>query len=89
MIKFINIGYGAMVAANRIVSICNPDTAPIKRMIKTAEENNLVQDATFGRRARAVLLMDNGVFILSAVNPETLVQRIHGMTMDDSESSDD
>lgn len=77
-LRFINIGYGDMVQANRILSVTSPDTVATKRLLAIAQENNLFQDSTFGRKPRAILWMDNGLFIASAVNTETIIQRIHG-----------
>lgn len=72
---FINIGYGNIISSDRIISIIVPGAAPIKRLIGEAKENSLLIDATSGRRTRAVIIMDTGHIILSAVQPETIVTR--------------
>ena len=70
--QLINIGFGNIVLAERIVAIVSPDSAPIKRMVQEAKDNKTAVDATCGRRTRAVLIMDSGHLILSAVQPETV-----------------
>ncbi|MFB1049627.1 extracellular matrix/biofilm regulator RemA [Paraliobacillus sp. JSM ZJ581] len=75
-IKLINIGFGNVVSANRIISIVSPESAPIKRIITVARENNKLVDATYGRRTRAVIISDSDHVILSAVQPETVGQRV-------------
>lgn len=72
---FINIGYGNIISSNRIISIIVPGAAPIKRMVQEAKEKDLVIDATAGRRTRAVIIMDTGHIVLSAVQPETVISR--------------
>ncbi len=76
--KFINIGFGNVVSAHRVISIVAPESAPIKRIVQEARDAGNLIDATFGRRTRAVLVMDNGHVVLSAVQPETIVSRIAG-----------
>ena len=73
--KLINIGFGNMVAANRIVAIVSPESAPIKRIIQEARERSMLIDATYGRRTRAVMIMDTDHVILSAILPETIASR--------------
>ena len=73
--KLINIGFGNMVAANRLVAIVSPESAPIKRIIQDAREGGSLIDATYGRRTRAVIVTDSGHIILSAVQPETVANR--------------
>ena len=73
--QLINIGFGNIVSASRIVAIVSPESAPIKRIVQDAKENGNAVDATCGRRTRAVLIMDSGHIILSAVQPETMAQR--------------
>lgn len=75
-IKLINIGFGNIVSANRIISIVSPESAPIKRIIQDARDRGRLIDATYGRRTRAVLIMDSDHVILSAVQPETVAQRL-------------
>lgn len=75
-IKLINIGFGNIVSANRIISIVSPESAPIKRIISDARDRNMLVDATYGRRTRAVIISDSDHVILSAVQPETVAQRV-------------
>ncbi|MCR6107132.1 DUF370 domain-containing protein [Salipaludibacillus agaradhaerens] len=75
-IKLINIGFGNIVSANRIISIVSPESAPIKRIISDARDRNMLVDATYGRRTRAVIIADSDHVILSAVQPETVAQRV-------------
>lgn len=74
--QLINIGFGNIVLANRIIAIVSPDSAPIKRMVQEAKDNGNAVDATYGRRTRAVVIMDSGHIILSAVQPETVAGRL-------------
>ena len=76
LMQLINIGFGNIVSANRIISIVNPDSAPIKRLVQEAKDSKMAVDATSGRRTRAVLIMDSGHVILSAVQPETVAGRL-------------
>lgn len=73
--KLIGIGFGNLVSAGRIISIVSPDSAPIKRMVQDARERGLLIDASFGRSTKAVITMDSGNVILSALSPETLAAR--------------
>ncbi len=70
--KLLNVGFGNMVACERIVSVISPDSAPVKRMIQEARDSGHIVDATAGRRTRAVLIMDSGHIVLSAITPETV-----------------
>ena len=74
--QLVNIGFGNIIAANKIVAIVSPESAPIKRMIQEAKDARTAVDATCGRRTRAVLIMDSGHIILSAVQPETVAGRV-------------
>ncbi|MBE7044867.1 MAG: DUF370 domain-containing protein [Ruminococcaceae bacterium] len=74
--KLINIGFGNMVAANRLIAIVSPESAPIKRIVREAEDKGLLINATYGRRTRAVLVTDSSHVILSAVQPETVAHRL-------------
>ena len=76
--KLINIGFGNLVAAERIVSIVSPDSAPIKSIITDSRETGQLVDATFGRRTRGVNITDSGFIILSALQPETIAGRYTG-----------
>ncbi len=75
-IRFINIGFGNIVSANRMIAIVSPDSAPIKRIIQDARDDGRLIDATYGRRTRAVIIMDSDHVILSAVQPETVANRL-------------
>ena len=85
--KLINIGYGNMVSSARLVAIVSPESAPIKRVIADARERGSLIDATYGRRTRAVIVMDSGHVILSAISPETVSARAAGRT-DTQESAE-
>lgn len=74
--QLVNIGFGNIVSASRIVSIVSPESAPIKRLIQESKDSKTVIDATYGRRTRAVLIMDSGHVILSAIQPETIASRL-------------
>lgn len=76
--KLINIGFGNMVSAGRLIAIVSPDSAPIKRMVQEARERGTLIDASYGRRTRAVLIMDNDHLVLSALQPETVSNRLAG-----------
>ena len=76
--KLINIGFGNLVSASRLIAIVSPDSAPIKRMVQEARERGVLIDATYGRRTRAVLIMDNDHLVLSALQPETVSNRLSG-----------
>lgn len=75
--KLINIGFGNMVSAGRLVAIVSPESAPIKRIIQDAKDRGTLIDATYGRRTRAVLVTDSDHVILSAVQPETVANRLN------------
>lgn len=74
-IKLINIGFGNMISANRMISIVSPESAPIKRLIQDARDIGKLIDATYGRKTRAVVVMDSEHVILSALQPETVANR--------------
>ncbi len=76
-IKLINIGFGNILAANRLVAIVSPESAPIKRVIQEARDRGRLVDATYGRRTRAVIITDSDHIILSAVQPETVAHRLN------------
>jgi len=88
-VKLVNIGFGNMVSASRLVAMISPDSAPIKRIIQDVRERGLLIDATYGRRTRAVLVMDSGHVILSAIQPETVAGRIVGKNDTDGGAQDD
>ena len=74
--KFINIGFGNMVAADRIITLVSPDSAPIKRLIQDAKDEGRVIDVSCGRRTRAVIITDSDHVILSAIQSETIANRL-------------
>ena len=74
--KLVNIGFGNMVSAQRLIAVVSPDSAPIKRIIQEARDRGMLVDATYGRRTRAVILMDTDHVILSAFSPETVAGRM-------------
>lgn len=75
-IKLINIGFGNIVSAERVIAIVSPESAPIKRIVQEARERGMLIDATYGRRTRAVIVTDSDHIILSAVQPETVAHRV-------------
>ncbi len=75
-VKLVNIGFGNIVSANRVIAIVSPESAPIKRMIQEARDKGLLIDATYGRRTRAVIVADSEHIILSAMQPETVANRL-------------
>ena len=77
-LKLINIGFGNLISAARLLAIVSPESAPIKRIIQETRERGLLVDATYGRRTRAVIIMDSGHVILSAIQPETVAGRAAG-----------
>ena len=90
--KFINIGYGNMVAADRIVSIVSPDSAPIKRLIQDAKDDGRVIDVTCGRKTRAVIITDSEHVILAAIQTETIANRLENdgdIALDETEDEDE
>ena len=82
--KLINIGFGNMVSAERIIAVVSPDSAPIKRIIQEVKEEGMLIDASFGRSTRSVLMMDNGNVVLSSLETETISERIAALN-DESE----
>ncbi|MCD7735238.1 MAG: DUF370 domain-containing protein [Clostridiales bacterium] len=74
----LNIGYGNMVAGDRIIAIVSPDSAPIKRIVQEARERGVLIDASYGRKTRSVLIADTGHVILSALTPEVIAVRVEG-----------
>lgn len=86
--KFINIGFGNMVAADRIVTIVSPESAPIKRLMQDAKSEGKVIDVSCGRRTRAVIITDSGHVIFSAIQSETIANRLDGETELESDSEE-
>ncbi|MBM6920008.1 DUF370 domain-containing protein [Phocea massiliensis] len=87
VMKLINIGFGNMVSASKLVAIVSPESAPIKRIIQDARDKGVLIDATYGRRTRAVIVMDSDHVILSAIQPETVANRV--IEHEDDEEEDD
>ena len=87
--KLINIGFGNMVSASRLVAIVSPESAPIKRVIQNAKEKNMLIDATYGRRTRAVLITDSEHVILSPLQPETVANRLGNLDYDEDEGEEE
>ncbi|BBF43043.1 hypothetical protein lbkm_1729 [Lachnospiraceae bacterium KM106-2] len=77
MNRLINIGFGNIVNVDKIVGIISPDAAPVKRMVQSAKDNGDAIDATCGRRTRAVIVMESGQLLLSALLPETIANRVN------------
>ena len=86
--KLINIGFGNMVNAGRLVAFVSPDSAPIKRLVQDARDSGRLIDATYGRRTRAVLITDSDHVILSAVQPETVANRLTDTAEDELEETE-
>ena len=86
--KLINIGFGSMVAANRLLAIVAPDSAPIKRVVQEARDRGMLIDASYGRKTKAVLLMDTDHVILSALTPEVITARWQGTQEPDMEEEE-
>ena len=87
--KFINIGFGNMVSAGRIVAIAAPDSAPIKRLVQDARDDGRVIDVSCGRRTRAVIITDSDHVILSAIQAETITNRLADDTVSEDDEEDD
>ena len=88
--KLINIGFGNLVSAQRLLTVVSPDSAPVKRLVQEARERTMLIDASFGRKTRAVLVMDTDHVILSALPPETIAKRLNdkdGETYRDEEET--
>lgn len=83
--RLVNIGFGNMVAAERIIAVVSPESAPIKRVIREAEDDGSLINATYGRRTRAVIVTDSEHVILSALQPETISGRLSGESEDKNE----
>ncbi len=83
---FIHVGFGNIVNAGKIISIVSPDAAPVKRMVQKAKEDGTAIDATQGRKTKAVLVMENGMLVLSALLPETIAARVQTESDDTDET---
>ncbi len=86
--KFINIGFGNMVAASRMVALVSPDSAPVKRLIQDAKDEGRTIDVTCGRRTRAVIITDSEHVILSAIQAETIANRLEDDSVGDDEEAE-
>jgi len=73
--EMINIGLGSFVSSSKIMAVINPESAPVKRMVSDAKDNGTIVDATYGRRTRSVLVMENGYLVLSSLQPATLISK--------------
>ena len=87
--KFINIGFGNMVAVDRMVALVSPDSAPIKRLIQDAKDSGRTIDVTCGRRTRAVIITDSEHVILSAIQAETIANRLENEALEDEEDPEE
>ena len=86
--RLINIGFGNMVNAGKLIAIVSPESAPIKRIVQEARDKGSLIDATYGRRTRAVILMDSDHVVLSAVQPETVANRLNDEAQDEEEEDE-
>ena len=86
--KFINIGFGNMVASDRIITIVSPDSAPVKRLVQDAKDSGRVIDVSCGRRTRSVIITDSEHIILSAIQSETIANRLDNESDDEEEESE-
>lgn len=87
--KLINIGFGTMVSSSRLIAVVSPESAPIKRIVQDTRDRGDLIDATYGRRTKAVIIMDSGHVILSALTPETIGARLSGKSESTAEEADD
>ena len=87
--KLINIGFGTMVSSSRLIAVVGPESAPIKRIIQDTRDRGDLIDATYGRRTRAVLVMDNDHLVLSALQPETVASRLNGEEKGEKEEEEE
>ena len=87
--KLINIGFGNMISAGRLVAIVSPDSAPIKRMVQEARDRGTLIDATYARRTRSVLIMDNDHLVLSALQPDTVASRLESREAPEAEEDEE
>lgn len=85
--KLINVGFGSMVAARRVLTVVSPDSAPIKRIIQEARDRGMLVDASYGRKTKAVLLMDTDHVILSALTPEAVAARAEGRQAEEEDDA--
>lgn len=88
-IHLVNIGFGSMISAQRLLAVVSPDSAPIKRLVQEGKERGTAIDATFGRKTKSVLIMDTDHIILSALTPEVVSARLSGREPDAREENSD
>lgn len=86
--KLVNVGFGSMVSAQRLIAVVGPDSAPIKRMIQEARDAGNLIDATYGRKTKAVLIMDSDHVVLSALQPESVAARMGGKEAEKDEEEE-
>lgn len=86
--KLVNIGFGNMISAARMLAVVSPESAPIKRIIQEARDRGMLIDATYGRRTRAVIIMDTDHIVLSAILPETVAGRLNDKNLEITEEED-
>ena len=89
MLRFMSVGYGNSVNGDKVISIVSPEAAPIKRMVQSAKDEGRAVYATCGRKTRAVIVMENGCVVLSALQPETILNRYQGKDMTNSKGEED
>ena len=89
MMKFINVGFGNMVAVDRVVALVSPDSAPIKRLIQDAKDDGRILDASCGRKTRSVIITDSDHVILSAIQSETIAHRLSGNEGEDDDAENE
>ena len=87
--QLVNIGFGNMVSASRLIAIVSPESAPIKRMVQEARDRGTLIDATYGRRTRSVLIMDNDHLVLSALQPDTVASRLESREAPEAEEDEE
>ena len=87
--KLINIGFGNLVSAERLLTVVSPDSAPVKRLVQEAKERAMLIDASFGRKTRAVLVMDTDHVILSAITPEAIARRLQAKNGEEFSEEED
>ncbi|NLM50615.1 MAG: DUF370 domain-containing protein [Clostridiaceae bacterium] len=87
--KLINIGFGNIISSHRVIAVVSPESAPMKRLVQEAREKGMLVDATYGRKKRALVVMDSGHIILSAIQPETIAGRLNSDTTEDEAANEE
>ena len=87
--ELVYIGFGNLIAAGRLIAVVSPDSAPIKRMVQEARDRGTLIDATYGRRTRSVLIMDNDHLVLSALQPDTVASRLESREAPEAEEDEE